>query len=186
MAAVRLQGIKQEYGDKVSISWKSYPLIPGENRDMHFSQRSTEGRRRANLEEPSIGFKPWESHQPYPISSMPALRAAKCAQLQGETTFQHFHAALFQAFFQDSRNIGDREELIRLAGETGLDVEKFSSDFDDGSRKDEILAEWAEAYRKYEGCGVPLAIIGDSYPIMGAVPPAMYRRVIDLCIACQT
>ncbi len=185
MAAVRLQSIKPEYGDKISVSWKSYPLVPGENPDMHFSPHSAEGRRRADLEEPSIGFRPWDSHQPYPTSSMPALRAAKCAQLQGEAAFQHFHIALFKAFFQDSRNISDREELISLAGETGLDVEKFSSDFDHGSQKNEILAEWAEANRNYEGCGVPLAIIGDSYPMVGAVPPAMYHRVIDLCLGGQ-
>ena len=185
MAAVRLQAISQEYGDKISISWKSYPLIPGENRDIRFSQRSAEGRRRANLEEPSIGFRPWESSQPYPISSMPALRAARCAQLQGGEAFQRFHIAIFRGFFKDSRNISDREELIKLAGETRLDVEKFSADFDRGSQREEILAEWAEANRNYEGCGVPLAIIGDSYPIVGAVPPAMYRRVIDLCLAGQ-
>lgn len=149
---------------------------------MQISPHSDEGRRRAALEEKSISFRPWDPGQPYPTSSMPALRAAKCAQLQGEEEFERLHIALFKAFFEDSRNISDREVLLSLAEDAGLDVERFSSDFDRGSQESKILAEYQDAKREYEGWGVPLAIIGDHYPVMGAAPIDMYRRAIDLCL----
>ena len=152
--------------------------IPG----MTVSAHSAEARYRADFEEEGFNFKPWNSSEGYPTSSMPALQATKCAQLQGGEAFERFHIALFKAFFEESRNIGDREVLSSLANEAGLDVEKFSSDLDRGSQEKEVLVEYEEARIKYAGRGIPLAIIGDRYPVMGAAPIAMYRRAIDLCL----
>ena len=117
---------------------------------------------------------------------MPALRAAKCARLQGGEAFQRFHMVLFKAFFEDSRNISDREVLISLAKDVGLDIERFTADFDRGSHREEILAEYQEHKSKYDGCGIPIAEVGERYPVMGATPIEMYRRVVDLCLASET
>ncbi len=152
---------------------------------MQISPHSAEGRCRAALEEESISFRPWDPSQPYPTSSLPALRAVRCAQLQGEEEFQRLHIALFKAFFEDSRNIADREVLLSLAEDVGLDVERFTSDFDQGLQESKVLAEYQDAKREYEGWGVPLAIIGDRYPAGGAVPIDIYRRAVDLCLATQ-
>ena len=157
-----------------------------ENPVRRISPHSAEGRRRAGAEEESISFSSWDPHQPYPASSMPALRAAKCARLQGEEVFQRFHLALFRAFFEDCQNIADREVLLSLAKNAGLDLGKFSSDFDASSQEKEILAEYEDYKDKYEGWGVPLVIVGERYPVVGAAPIAMYRRAIDLCLAAQT
>ena len=177
--------MEEEYGDKIHISWRSYPLALGENPKVRPTPRSVEARRRADLEEENISFRPWDPRRTHPTSSMAALQAAKCAQLQGEQVFRHFHIALFRAFFEESRNIGDRQVLINLAKETGLDVERFSSDFDRGWQENEVLAEYEDGRGKYAGWGIPLAIIGDRYPVVGASPIAMYRRAIDLCLANQ-
>ena len=114
---------------------------------------------------------------------MPALQAAKCAQLQGEESFKRFHIALFRAFFEEGMNIADREVLIGLAEKTGLDVERFSSDFSRRSLEEEVLAEYEGGRAKYEGWGIPIVVVGGRYPIAGAVPIAIYRRAIDLCLA---
>jgi len=145
IATVRLLEIKEEYGDKVNISWRSYPLVPGEIPNRRITPHSAEGRRRADLEEETISFEPWDADQAYPSSSMPALRAAKCAQLQGEEAFHHFHISLFKAFFEESRDISDRQVLLSLAEEAGLDVERFSSDFDHSKRELPYLGH-AHAY----------------------------------------
>ena len=147
------------------------------------SPHSIEARQRANLEEEDISIIPWDPGEKYPSSSMPALQAAKCAQLQGEQLFIYLHMALFKAFFEESRNISDRQVLISLAREAKLDVEKFGSDFDQGSMEKEVLAEYKEVQAQYHGWGAPLAIIGDRYPVMGASPIAVYRRAIDLGLA---
>ena len=97
IAAVRLRKLEEEYGNKIDISWSSYPLVVQEVPNRLISPHSVESRRRAALEEDKIRFSPWNPDKPYPASSMPALRAAKCAQLQGEEAFQRFHIALFRA-----------------------------------------------------------------------------------------
>lgn len=150
---------------------------------MRINPHSTEARRRADLEEADVRFTPWDPGQTYPTSSLPALRASKCAQLQGEAAFQRFHIALFRAFFEESRNIGDREVLVSLAKEASLDVDRFSLDFDRGSQESAVLAEYEDGQTEYSGWGIPLAIVEDLFPIGGAVPTDVYRRAIDRCLA---
>jgi predicted DsbA family dithiol-disulfide isomerase len=183
IAAVRLQCLEEEYENKISISWRSYPLVVREIPNRLISSHSIESRRRAALEEDKIGFSPWNPDEPYPASSMPALRAAKCAQLQGEKAFRRFHIALFRAFFEEGMNISEREVLISLAKKAGLDVERFNSDFSSRSMEEEVLAEYEDGRAEYEGWGIPIVVVGERYPIAGAVPIAIYRRAIDLCLA---
>ena len=61
IAAIRLQKIAEEYGDRIDISWRSYPLVPGEITERRISPHSIESRDRAKQEEPGISFKPWDS-----------------------------------------------------------------------------------------------------------------------------
>jgi predicted DsbA family dithiol-disulfide isomerase len=183
IAAVRLQKLKEEYGNKISICWRSYPLVVQEIPNRLISAHSVESRHRAALEEDKISFSPWNPDTPYPASSMPALRAAKCARLQGEEAFHHFHLALFRAFFEEGMNISEREVLISLAKKTGLDIERFSADFSRRTLEEEILAEHKDGRAEYEGWGIPIVVVGGRYPIAGAVPIAIYRRAIDLCLA---
>jgi predicted DsbA family dithiol-disulfide isomerase len=182
IATIRLQELEEEYGNKISISWRSYPLVVQEIPNRLISQHSIESRQRANVEEGRISFSPWDPDKPYPASSMPALRAAKCARLQGEEAFRRFHIALFKAFFEENMNISDMKVLISLAEKTGLDIEKFRSDFSLKSLEEEVLAELEEGRAEYEGWGIPIVVIGGHYPMSGAVPTAMYRRAIELCL----
>lgn len=183
IAAVRLQCLEEEYGNKISISWISYPLVVRNIPKRLISPHSVESRRRAALEEDKISFIPWNPDQPYPDSSMPALRAAKSAQLQGGEAFRRFHIALFRAFFEEGINISERRVLINLAKKTGLDVERFNSDFSSKPLEEEIMAEYEDGRAKYEGWGIPIVMVGGRYPIAGAVPISIYRRAIDLCLA---
>ena len=183
IATVRLQCLEEEYGNKISISWRSYPLVVREMPNRFISSHSVESRCRAALEEDKISFSSWNPDEPYPASSMPALRAAKCAQLQGGEAFRRFHIALFRAFFEEGMNIGEREVLISLAKKARLDVEKFNSDFSSRSLEEEVLAEYEDGRAKYEGWGIPIVVVGRRYPIAGAVPITLYRRAIDLCLA---
>jgi len=183
IATIRLQKLEEEYRNKINISWRSYPLVVQEIPNRLISPHSVESRRRAALEEDKISFSPWNPDEPYPAASMPALRAAKCARLQGEEAFKRFHIALFRAFFEEGMNISEREVLSSLAKKTGLDVERFSSDFSQRLLEEEVLAEYEDGRAEYEGWGIPIVVIGGRYPIAGAVPIAIYRRAIDLCLA---
>jgi len=186
IAAFRLQCMEQEYGNQISTSWRSYPLVVREIPNRLISSHSVESRRRAALEEDKINFSSWNPDQPYPASSMPALRAAKCARLQGGEAFRRFHIALFRAFFEEGMNISERDVLISLAKKTELNIERFKSDLSSKSLEEEILAEYEAGRAEYEGWGIPIVVVGGRYPIAGAVPITIYRRSIDLCLAVKS
>ena len=179
--AVRLRRVKEEHGDNVSITWKSRPLMVGDIPGRQISPHSVESRKRAGLEEEGL-FNPWDESQPYPSSSMPAQIASKCALLQGEEAFERFHEAAFKAFFRDCRDISNREVLIALATDTGLDMEKFYADFASDERQEEVLADVEEVKSQYEGWGVPLTVVGGRMPIEGAAPTAVYSRAVAVCL----
>jgi predicted DsbA family dithiol-disulfide isomerase len=76
--------------------------------------------------------------------------------------------------------------LFDLAEESGLDLLKYRQDLEQGSLENEVMAEFEEGQSEYAGWGIPLVIIGNRYPVVGAAPTAMYRRGIDLCLAKST
>ncbi len=182
--AVRLREVKEEYGDNVSITWKSRPLIVGDIPGRQISPHSVESRMRAGLEEEGL-FNPWDENVSYPSSSMPAQIASKCALLQGEETFERFHEATFRAFFRDCRDISKHEVLIALATDAGLDMEKFNADFASDERQQEVMTDIEEVRSQYEGWGVPLTVVGGRMPIEGAAPTAVYSRAVAVCLTGQ-
>ena len=183
--AVRLRRVREEYGDSISVTWKSRPLMIGDIPGRQISPHSVESRIRAGLEEECL-FNPWDENQPYPSSSMPAQVAGKSALLQGEEAFERFHNAVFTAFFRDCRDISDREVLIALAVDAGLDMEKFFTDFESDERRQEVLADVEEVRSQYEGWGVPLTVVGGRMPIEGAAPTAVYSRAVAVCLTGKT
>jgi predicted DsbA family dithiol-disulfide isomerase len=183
--AVRLRRVKDEYGDSISITWKSRPLVVGDIPGRQISPHSVESRARAGLEEEGL-FNRWDENQSYPSSSMPAQIAGKCALLQGEEAFERFHNAVFQAFFRDCLDISDREVLFNLAVSADLDIEKFQADFESNERRQEVLADVEEVRSQYEGWGVPLTVVGGRMPIEGAAPTAVYSRAVTVCLAGET
>lgn len=110
---------------------------------------------------------------------MPALEAAKCAELQGNEACERFHIALMKAHFEQNRDISEREVLVAVAGEVRLDVAKFISDLDSGSQISKVIAEYEEAQEEYPGFGIPTAVFGGRHPIVGAVPLDVYRRIVE-------
>jgi predicted DsbA family dithiol-disulfide isomerase len=183
--AFRLRQVKKEYGDSVSITWKSRPLVVGDILGRQISPHSMESRARAALEEKGL-FNPWDENKPYPSSSMPAQIAGKSALHQGEEAFERFHEATFRAFFHDCRDISDREVLMDLAVEAGLNMDKFLIDFESDERRQEVLADVEEVRSRYEGWGVPLTVVGGRMPIEGAAPTDVYRRAVAVCLGEQT
>ena len=78
------------------------------------------------------------------------------------------HDALFKAYFVDGKNIGDLEELIRIAQSIGLDAEKAREVIEKRTFKDAIDADWAKS-RKYGVTGVP-TFVAEMRGVVGAQP----------------
>ena len=179
---MRLEEIRQAYGDRVTIHWRTFPLIPGEQPDRRVTQKTREGRLRVGAEEPQASFVPPPLDAPLPASSIPALTAAKCAERQGAVAFERFHARLFTAHFRDNLDIGRPDVLRALAREVALDLPRFDDDYA-GAAYEAVLHDCAEGAAWFGVSGLPTVILNEKLSLVGAVPTERYRLLIDWILA---
>ncbi len=69
----------------------------------------------------------WEVCEPR-RSTYPSCRAFYAAQAQGEESGVLMFEAIQRAYYQDARNPSDVSTLVAVAGEIGLDVDRFVQD----------------------------------------------------------
>lgn len=87
--------------------------------------------------------------------------------------------SLFQAYFEEGRDIGSTGTLIECAVRAGVD-EKEARDFLESDEiRQEVVA--ADVYARRMGVsGVPCFIVNRKYAVSGAQPPAAFAEVFNL------
>jgi len=85
-------------------------------------------------------------------------------------TVEALRDAVFEALWRDGRDVGDRERLVELAEDAGLDADEARRAIDDPDLDEELGARFDEAHRAGV-TGVPTFELGD-LRVPGAVPPA--------------
>jgi len=175
-AAVRLQAIEEEFGDAVEITWRSFLLRPApEARSMEQFRAYTRSWLRPAAEPDAGTFRVWSTDEGPPSHSLPPHLVAKAAATLGRDAFARVHAALWRAYFTESRDVTRRATLRRLWDEAGLPAEAFAR-----AESDEIVqATLAEHDAAVRGgiTGVPTVMAeGQDVAIPGALPLATYRR----------
>jgi predicted DsbA family dithiol-disulfide isomerase len=129
--------------------------------------------------EDGITFQPWP-HAALPNWSLPALEAAKCAAKQGGAQFERVHLRLFRAYFTESRNIADREEVARIVAEAGLDMGRFSADYAAGIGREAVIADHTTAVAELGVQAIPAVIVAATgRRLVGLADPASYRAAIE-------
>jgi protein-disulfide isomerase len=103
-----------------------------------------------------------------------AAEAAACADEQGR--FWDYHDKLFQ----NNRALA-KEDLLRYAGETGLDAQRFQSCVEERRFKDKVEAD-LQAAREVGITGTP-AFVVNGVLLSGAQPAEEFYQVIDAALA---
>jgi len=182
---VRLERLKEDSSADIEVSWKGYPLVIGDMPGRRFTGYLANAWARAHAEEPSLTFQPWHESAVLPSSSLPALEAAKCIELQDREQFPLYHIALFQAFFEQCRDISNRETIISIAEEVGLDVAQLARDLDSGKGEKLLLADYKGVKQSGTVFGIPTAIFPGGQSLEGAVPVELYRRAVEVTVRNQ-
>ena len=180
---MRLQDIQREYGERVRIHWRAFPLIPNQQPGRRATQKTREGRLRAGGEEPRAAFVAPELDLELPSSSVPALTAAKCAERQGAAAFERFHQRLFTAHFHDNLDISRQDVLWTLARECGLDFDRFRDDYAGTDAYQAVLHDCAEGAAWFGVSALPTVIFNEKLSLVGAVPVERYRLLLDWILA---
>ncbi len=172
--------LQEEFGESCAIEWKSFLLRPyPEPKSPEQFRKYTESWRRPAAEPESGSFTVWSTDEPPPSHSLPPAVAAKAAARQGAGSFARFHRALMENYFRQNRNITEPENLVRIAGEAGLDVPAFVAGLGDEAVAREVVDDHNLAVSMGIS-GVPTVIVDGRWKVTGAQPREVYRRIIDL------
>ncbi len=159
LAAYRLRRLREEYAGRVEVVHRSLAL--------EYVNREPTPKRVLEvelpilmLEEPEIPYQPWAaSDSEWPVTMWPAFEAVKCAERQSLALADELDWRIRVAFFAESRCVSMRHVLIELAGEAGLDVERFTADFDAGSAKQQVIAEARAGWEELRVDGSPTFVL---------------------------
>lgn len=80
----------------------------------------------------------------HPVKSVQAMRFC-CALEEEQAALQRFAAHAFEAYFGAQRNLDDPDELVAIAGESGLDGEALRAQAATQAIKDRLRANTQEA-----------------------------------------
>jgi predicted DsbA family dithiol-disulfide isomerase len=86
---------------------------------------------------------------------------------------------LFRRYFEEGADIGDREALVAIGAEAGLDGDELKQRFERGDDAELVAAQDVNA-RQMGVSGVPFFIIGGKYAVSGAQDPSVFLQVLDL------
>jgi predicted DsbA family dithiol-disulfide isomerase len=176
---VRIERLQKEHG--VAVKWVHFPLhpeTPAEGRSLKelFAGRNydIEARQREMRERMAAEGLPY-GNRTMTYNSRLAQELGKWADTQpgGEK----IHDALFKAYFVYGKNIGDAEELIRIADSVGLNMDKAREVLEKRTFKDAIDQDWAKS-RAYGITGVPTFVAG-GYGVVGAQPYEALAQFVE-------
>lgn len=100
-------------------------------------------------------------------NTLDAHRLLRWAMIEGPEIQQRVALALFKAYFEEGRNVGDRMVLVDIAESCGMDRAVVTTLFSAGADVDSVKEEIGMA-RDMGVTGVPCFIIDNKYAVMGA------------------
>ncbi|MNE24674.1 2-hydroxychromene-2-carboxylate isomerase [compost metagenome] len=103
---------------------------------------------------------PLEFNPYFPINTLTLMRGAIGIQLRQPERFEAYLAAMFKAFWQDKRNLGDPAVLAATLDAAGFDPQGFLALVGDQEVKDALKAATEEAVKRGV-FGAPTCFVGN-------------------------
>ena len=175
---MRIERLRKAHGLRVQfVHFPLHPDTPAEGRSLEelFAGRGYDMPKM----QAQIGARMAAEGLPYgerrmTYNSRLAQELAKWAETQpgGEA----IHDALFRAYFVDGRDIGDPDELVKIAEAVGLAGDKAREVIETRSFKQAVDEDWEKSHR-YGVTGVPTFVAGDQ-GVVGAQPYEVLEQLV--------
>jgi predicted DsbA family dithiol-disulfide isomerase len=104
-----------------------------------------------------------------------ALQATEYAQQQG--LFDPFHRAMYRAYWEDGKNLGDLEVIREVAEECGLNWTELEQRLESGFYQETVIGQYQEAL-SLDIRGIPAFLIGNIL-FTGARPYEVFKAVAE-------
>ena len=182
----RLEKALENHGltERVAITWLPYELNPdmpaeGMDRTAYLDAKFGAGKRReieirlseAALES-GVTFN-WARVTKSVNTRMAHMLVAAASTVQRGTEMK---AALFKAYWQDGRDIGDLDTLVAIAGEQGFDEQAARDELTNEELRETVIG--LEAHAQQVGVtGVPFFIVDGKLAVSGAQTGDVWAQV---------
>ncbi|HSS61731.1 MAG TPA: DsbA family protein [Candidatus Limnocylindrales bacterium] len=135
------------------------------------------------------GWTVWGAPASEKVRGRLAFEAAEAARRQGR--FDDFHMPLLDARHRDRLDLDDIRVLERVAGEAGLDLERFRADLDGGRGLDALRRDHLEAVTRHGVFGTPTFVFADgasayvrlSEAVNGTGAVKLFDRLVSVAAA---
>ena len=107
------------------------------------------------------GWTVWDAPPSEHVRGRLAFQAAEAARRQGR--FEAMHWRLLRARHQDRLDLDAISVLEKIAGEVGLDVDRFRSDLDDRATLRALAADHTTAVSQHGVFGTPTFVFPDGH-----------------------
>jgi predicted DsbA family dithiol-disulfide isomerase len=182
---VRVEQLQKEF--PLDVEWRPFELRPGTPAEGIPMERVL-GRGRytsdylASLDDAAVRAGIHMKPRTILPNSRLSLEAAEFAREAGR--FEPLHRALFRAYFEDGKDIGDEAVLTRLAGECGLDAGALAAALRERRHEKLVDEKVRWAYQQNLG-GVPAFIFyppgspreGDGFVLVGAQDYDVFKDI---------
>jgi predicted DsbA family dithiol-disulfide isomerase len=98
-------------------------------------------------------------------------------QSYGEETFLDFHDAVFEALWQEGRDIGDPDVLADLAERAGVSPDEVRDATEDETLEAELRDRFEQAQQAGVS-GIP-TFAYEGHAARGAIPPEQFERLVE-------
>jgi predicted DsbA family dithiol-disulfide isomerase len=185
LADLRLETLKQEFGDIVRWRVRPYPLRVHDTPPTERELRGMEEEVKRAQQEPEavarqLSTELWRGGDP-PRTSLPALAALEAAGLQGPLARVCLARAMQRAALEQGVNVSRTDVVFELASRVGLDMGPFAVAYHSEGTRKLILDEHRLASSRGVR-GVPTMVIAGRWMVCGLREVAEYREHILTCM----
>jgi predicted DsbA family dithiol-disulfide isomerase len=185
LADLRLEVLKQEFGDTLRWQVRPYPLrlrdtAPAEHELRGMTEEVLRARQEPDPTARLLSTELWTAGDP-PRSSVPALAALEAARLQGTAGRTYLARAMQRAALEQGVNVSRTDVVFELASRVGLDMGPFAAAFHSENTRRLILDEHRLAANRGVR-GVPTLVIAGRWMVCGLREVTEYREHILACM----
>lgn len=176
---MRVEKLKQEFEvETVLVHFPLHPDTPLEGRSMaeFYASRNIDpeaayARMKGLMDAEGLPY----GRRTHTYNSRLAQELGKWADTQPGGSA--IHDKLYQAYFVDSRNIGDIDVLVEIAQSAGLSGEEARAVLTERRFKEAVDADWERSHR-YGVTGVPTFVAG-RHGVVGAQPYEVLEQLVE-------
>jgi len=173
--------------EQLEIDWRPFDLRSGKrNPDGSIDHSVDDGKDEEYYEQAKEGVRKLQEKYDVAmeldlasdVDSLPAqIVSYHVKQSDDYETWLDFDVAVFEALWQEGRDIGDADVLVALAESVGVAPDDVRSALDDDSLREAVHEQFGAA--KQQGItGVP-TFAYEGYAARGAVPPEHLERLVE-------